>query len=80
MNCDQNEDVEFEAELNHFGKVRLMQHIVLDGPDLEAFNSFEHPENVVPREIPVGGDEAETLTSVLPKLSWNVLRYKVNEK
>lgn len=80
LNCDQQDDVEFKAELSHFGNVTLMQHIVLDGADLEAINTFENPENVVPREIPVQAEEAKSLTTVLPKLSWNVLRYKINER
>ncbi|MDF2632105.1 MAG: alpha-L-arabinofuranosidase [Caproiciproducens sp.] len=80
LNCDQEESVEFRAELNHFGSVTLVQHIVLDGSDLEATNTFEDPENVVPREIAVGAAEAKSLTTVLPKLSWNVLRYSVDKQ
>lgn len=80
LNCDQQEDVEFKAELAHFGDVTLTQHIVLDGDDLSASNTFETPDNVVPREIAVGKEEAKSLNTVLPKLSWNVLRYTVGQK
>ena len=79
LNCDQEEDVEFRVELNHFGKAVLKQHIVLDGPDLEAANTFDCPETVTPREMKVSPAEAESLSSVLPKLSWNVLRYSVEK-
>ena len=79
LNCDQEEDVEFRVELNHFGKAVLKQHIVLDGPNLEAANTFDFPEAVTTREIQVSPVEAESLVSVLPKLSWNVLRYSVQE-
>lgn len=77
LNCDQNEAVEFRAELGHFGKPTLKRHIILDGADLSACNTFETPDAVVPREVRIGAEEAESLKTILPKLSWNVLRYSV---
>ena len=80
LNCDQQEDVEFHAELGHFGKIALKQHIVLDGSDLSACNTFQHPDRVVPREVKIGAGEAKGLRTMLPKLSWNVLRYSTEKK
>lgn len=74
LNCDQNEDVEFAAAINGFGNLKVAKHIVLDGPDLSLYNTFENPESVKPRNVRVPTDTGTNLKVILPKLSWNVLR------
>jgi alpha-N-arabinofuranosidase len=70
------EDMALKINLASFGMLAMEEHLCLDGSDLDAKNTFEHPDHVVPREIaPVGGEFCECDT-VLPKQSWNMLRFK----
>ena len=71
---------EEEAALNlnarSFENLQPIEHIVLDG-DLFAANTFENPENIMPRNVPTVACEKGAATVKLPKQSWNVLRYKI---
>jgi alpha-N-arabinofuranosidase len=71
LNCDQEEDTEFELKLQGYGDKKLKKHFVLAGDDLSAQNTLEAPDNVVMRELKITG--RQTTAAVLPKLSWNVL-------
>ena len=64
----EEEELSLSLDLNGYGDLSIKKHIVLSGEDLNAINTFEAPETVVPREIPSSGKKA-----VLPKQSWNVL-------
>lgn len=79
LNCDQKEDVELTLDLRSFEGLTFEEHILMNGPDLDAKNTFENPEAVKPIIIKIGGS-AEDLTIVLPKLSWNVLRFSASDK
>jgi alpha-N-arabinofuranosidase len=75
LNIDE-EDMAVDIDLNSFGKLVMTEHLCLDGPDLNAKNTFEHPDTVVPREIaPVTGEFNEC-NVLLPKRSWNMLRFR----
>ncbi len=74
LNCDQQEDVEFTLELNGYGHRRIARHFVLNGDNLEACNTFENPDKVTIKETDVSGYGGTT--SILPKMSWNVLVLK----
>lgn len=75
LNCDQSEDVEISFDLRSFGDVRIIEHTIMDGPDIHAVNSFEEPEKIKPLNVPVSGSWGKTFNIVLPKLSWNMLRF-----
>jgi alpha-N-arabinofuranosidase len=77
LNCDQNEAMEMDLDFRSFGSVVPQEHVVLDGPDPAAVNSFAEPERVKPRNVAIGCHGATRLQVVLPKLSWNMLRFKV---
>jgi len=49
----------------------------MTGDDLDARNTFEHPDNVVPQEVSVTGitEKKGNYAILIPKLSWNVLRF-----
>jgi len=50
----------------------------MDGPDLNAKNTFENPDAVKPRVLDV--DKADGVMNIkIPKLSWNVLRFNINK-
>ncbi|WP_160671828.1 alpha-N-arabinofuranosidase [Clostridium sp. C8-1-8] len=74
LNCDQTDDVELSAELRSFGALKVIEHVVLDGPDLNAKNTFDNPDNVKPRNVTVPEIKDSSLNIVLPKLSWNMIR------
>jgi alpha-N-arabinofuranosidase len=79
LNTFEDEPVEYALDLRSFGKVTFLEHSVIDGSDINAKNSFESPDNVIPRQnsdVPVVNNRGE-VSVVLPKLSWNMLRLSV---
>lgn len=77
LNIDKKEDASLKLDLRSFGKLKMTEHICLDGSDYNLINTFEQPNQVMPRQIaPVSGS-IETCELILPKLSWNVLRFQV---
>lgn len=72
LNCSQDEDTEFEMELQGYGDKKVKKHLVLNGDDLEARNTFEDPDNVVMKELEAPADGTKV---VLPKMSWNIVIY-----
>ena len=67
--------VELSLDLRSFGKVRLMEHIVLHHDDIKAVNTETAPDTVVPSSKKVNTAETEKSVIELPALSWNVLRF-----
>ena len=71
------EEMQADIDLASFGELAMTEHLCLDGSDLNAKNTFENPDCVVPRAIdPVKGEFGEC-SVVLPKQSWNMLRFRV---
>lgn len=74
LNCEMEENTEFTMDLRSFGKVGMVEHSILNGPDLFAKNTFDEPMLVVPKNVaPVNGDKLFKV--ILPKLSWHVFRF-----
>ncbi|WP_419955174.1 alpha-L-arabinofuranosidase C-terminal domain-containing protein [Neobacillus niacini] len=71
LNCNQEEETEFEIQLNGFGERKISKHLTLTGDNLEARNTFENPDCVTMIEKNV--TENKNTKVLLPKLSWNVL-------
>ena len=69
LNCDQEEDVEFEIDLQGYGNKKVKKHLVLNGENYEARNTIEDPDRVTMKELEASGANHV----VLPKLSWNVV-------
>lgn len=74
LNCDQEEDAELALDLRSFEGLTFEEHIIMSGQDIYAKNTFQNPNAVTPRSIKKGMT-VENLNIVLPKLSWNVLRF-----
>lgn len=74
LNCN-DEPVEFSLDLRSFGKTVMEEHIVMDGADLFAKNTFEQPDLVKPRNILPIASQADVYVMNLSKLSWNVVRF-----
>ena len=75
LNSDQQEDVEFSLDMRSFDGLHLVEHLIIDGPDLYGKNTFEEPDNVIPRNAKISADRSGVLKVMMPKLSWNVLRF-----
>ena len=71
LNNDQEDDTAMKIDLQGYGDLKIKQHLVLNGDDLDAINTIEEPENVQMEAINVSAYADNTV--VLPKLSWNVI-------
>lgn len=73
------ESLQLEVDLRCFGKVSLIEHLVLEHDDLKASNTRENPDRVRPHNR--GGAVVDSLSvrAALPKASWNVIRLKAQE-
>lgn len=63
-----------ETDLRSFVGYEVLEHIVLEHEDPKATNTRERPQNVVPHTLSGAKVVDGKLTTVLPKLSWNVIR------
>ncbi|TCL76409.1 alpha-N-arabinofuranosidase [Hydrogenispora ethanolica] len=75
LNCDQHEDLEVQLDFRSFPAVRPVEHRLLQEDELAAANDFEAPERVKPRQAALPRVDGNIATVVLPKLSWNMLRF-----
>ncbi|MBS4206667.1 alpha-N-arabinofuranosidase [Bacillus sp. FJAT-50079] len=74
LNCNQEEETELTIQLNGFGERKISKHLILNGDNLEARNTFENPNLITMIEKDVS--EYVDTNVLLPKLSWNVLFYR----
>ena len=71
------EDLSTAFDLRSFGKASVIEHTVLRGDKLDAVNTFDHPDAVVPVQAPVNAGESGSFELTLPALSWNLVRFKI---
>jgi alpha-L-arabinofuranosidase len=74
VNRSLREEAELKADLRGFEACRLLEHIVLCGDDPRAVNTAADPCRVSPRKAAGGAFDGAVLKTVLPPLSWNVIR------
>ena len=77
LNYDQKNDIELKLYMNEFGSLEIIEHWVMDSNDLFASNTFKEPSKVIPRLTPIKKSIGKEFDIILPKLSWNVVRFKV---
>lgn len=77
LNYDQKNDIELKLCMNEFGPLEIIEHLVMDGNDLFTSNTFEEPNKVIPRLNPVEKSIGKEFDIMLPKLSWNVVRFEI---
>ena len=70
VNRSLTEEMELEIQVTGYGDLENVSHRVLFCEDLKAVNTADAPDTVVPGELPL------TEATVLPKHSWNVIRYR----
>jgi alpha-L-arabinofuranosidase len=76
VNRSTTETLPLTADLRGFGAMRVAEHSVLADDDLQARNTAEQPDRVVPRRGTGASVEDGQLTVGLPPASWNVLRLR----
>ena len=76
INADLEEEQELRLEIRGFEGWRFEEHLEMAEADPEVFNSWEHPDAIVPRKNGKTKAEKGILTAVLKPQSWNVLRFK----
>ncbi|HSV27566.1 MAG TPA: alpha-N-arabinofuranosidase [Sedimentisphaerales bacterium] len=79
VNRDLKDDCVLELNAMDFGKLSVVEHIIVDGEDLKLTNTILSPDRVVPRKGKKTFNVPEKAVSVkLPARSWNVVRFKVH--
>ena len=77
VNRDLHDICALELDLRSFGGLQMEKHIVLHHDDVLAENTEEHPNRVVPVDVPVNPVTEGKVQIALPPLSWNVLRFDI---
>lgn len=76
VNRDTLNDITAEISLQGFEKMRETEHIVYQCDDLEAVNSADMPQNVVPVSLAVSGEEIQdSYKAELGKCTWHMFRF-----
>ena len=70
VNRSLTEEMELEIQVTGYGDLEKLSHRILFCEDLKAVNTADAPDTVAPGELPL------TEATVLPKHSWNVIRYR----
>jgi len=76
VNKDLTEDILTKFTLREYESYEPIEHILLHHVEGKASNSIEQPNAIVPVSKPLSKMDDGVLEVVLPKLSWNVLRFK----
>jgi len=74
VNRNLEDAISVEADIRDFEGYAFTEHVVMDHPDINAANTLAHPNSVVPHSKRGAKVKAGTLTAVLPKASWNMIR------
>ena len=76
VNRDQQEELVLEGSLRGFGKLVVVEHLVLTHADPKAVNTKDNPSAVLPCRVDGTRLDGGALLARLPRLSWNVIRLK----
>ena len=77
VNRSMDEDMAFECDLGLFGASEIIEQIYMTHENIDAINTADAPNTVVPVN---GGDaavEGGVVRATLSKHSWNVIRVKL---
>lgn len=75
LNTDINKDSHLTLNIANLGDLKLTKHITLTGDNLEARDTFDEPNKVIPQDLNVTNVNSDDIT--LPKASWNLLIFDV---
>ncbi len=74
VNRDQSSPARLELDVRTVDGLGAASHVAIHDDDPDAYNDEEHPERVVPRELPAPTVDSGRLVVDLPPLSWNMVR------
>jgi alpha-N-arabinofuranosidase len=74
VNRSTTDPLPLTADVRGFGALQVAEHSLLADDDLQARNTLEHPDRVVPRSGTGARLQDGQLTVGLPPASWNVFR------
>ena len=77
LNTNTINEETIELNLHSFGKITMISHSVLSGNNLNAINTFENPNYVIPHFVDIQKDANNVFNIKLEKASWNVIRFKI---
>ena len=77
VNRSQDGGIELECDIRGFAQASVIEHTVLVHSDLKAANTKEEPREVIPQHAQGAKVDGGLLFAPLPKLSWNVIRLRV---
>lgn len=80
VNRSLTDPIEITGTIAGFGRCAVIEQLVLTDEDAGATNTREQPMRIAPRRIAETRMEGETLRSILPKLSWNVIRLRTETR
>ncbi len=78
VNNDLENDREIDLDFRSFGKISPIEHITINDSDLEAKNTFDNPDRVTPNQVEILGSSSSSLKIKAPKVSFNMIRVKVD--
>ena len=76
VNRNWEEDIELDLDVRGFENYEFEKHIELQTDDLDAYNTFDMPMNVYPREVKETKNDNGKISLVTKKLSFNLIRLK----
>ncbi len=77
VNRSLDSDLPLTCDLRGFGGYTLTEHWQMAGHALKATNT-QTSQEVAPRALPCGQSDGGSFEALLPKASWNVLRFSVD--
>ena len=75
LNRNWEDDTDVEIDISNFAGYELVEHIQLYSEDMEARNTYENPDVIVPSINEKSKFANGKVTASLKKLSWNVFRF-----
>jgi alpha-N-arabinofuranosidase len=76
INRNWEQDTTLELDVRGFEEFKFEEQIQLHSDDVDAANSYETPNAIVPSVNAAARVEGGRVTAVLKKLSWNVFRFE----
>jgi len=76
VNRSLTEDLTLEGSFGGFGSCSLIEHLALTSTAPKAANTKDEPDRVAPRRMNGTRVEGHSMSALLPRLSWNVLRVR----
>jgi alpha-N-arabinofuranosidase len=76
INRNWEQDTTLALDVRGFEGVEFVEHVQLYTDDIDAANSYEDPDAIVPSVNSAAKFEGGKVTAVAKKLSWNVFRFK----